>query len=139
MARRVEVVVDSSVAVKWFSPETKSDKALELLDSHTQGTVMLWASWILYYEVANALRYKSDYDVEKLTKAIGSLLRLHLETSSRETELLARAGEIACDCGISIYDSIAVALAESRATTCLTADESQYRKLRPKGYPIELL
>jgi len=139
MARRIEVVVDSSVAVKWFSQETKSDRALELLDSHTRRTLTLWASYMLYYEVANALRYKSDYDVRRLAKAIGNLLGLHLETSPREAELLVRAGEIAYDCDISVYDSICVALAESRETTCLTADESQYKKLRPKGYPIELL
>jgi len=34
MARRLEVVVDSSVAVKWFSEEEATPHALELRDSH---------------------------------------------------------------------------------------------------------
>jgi hypothetical protein len=39
MARRREIVLDSSIVVKWFSTETKSNEALKLLDSYIQGTV----------------------------------------------------------------------------------------------------
>jgi predicted nucleic acid-binding protein len=57
MARCREIILDSSVVVKWFSSETKSVEALALLDSYTQGTVELVVSEVLYCEVANALRY----------------------------------------------------------------------------------
>ena len=140
MARRVEVVVDSSVAVKWFSDEERSEEAMKLLDGHVQGSQTLWASLMLHYEVANALRYKPDYDLEKLNRATRSLLGLRLRTPPLETELILRAGEIAFDGGISIYDSVPVAIAESLNTICITADKAtQYRKLKPKGYPVEVL
>jgi len=41
MARRLEVVIDSSVAVKWFSEEEATPQALELRDSHVKGHVAL--------------------------------------------------------------------------------------------------
>ncbi len=140
MARRVEVVVDSSVVVKWFSEEEGSKEAVELLDGHVRGSRLLWASLMLHYEVVNALRYKPDYNLDRLRKATESLLDLHLETTPREAELLSRAGEIAVDGDVSIYDSIPVAIAEARDTVCITADaHTQYKKLKPKGYPVELL
>jgi predicted nucleic acid-binding protein len=51
MARCREIVLDSSVVVKWFSEETKSNEALKLLDSYIQGTVELTISEILICEV----------------------------------------------------------------------------------------
>ena len=41
---------------------------------------------------------------------------------------------------VTFYDALPVAIAEKRKTVCKTADEkTQYKKLQPKGYPIELL
>ena len=78
MARCREIVLDSSVVVKWFSTETKSDEALKLLDSYTQGTVELTISEILICEVGNALRYKPDYDTQKWKTALAQLFNLHM-------------------------------------------------------------
>jgi hypothetical protein len=37
-------------------------------------------------------------------------------------------------------DALPVAIAEQRQAVCITADEeTQYRRLRTKGYPVELL
>ena len=55
-------------------------------------------------------------------------------------DLVARAGEIAYDGKVTFYDALPVAVAEHKKTVCVTADEeTQYRKLQIKGYPIELL
>ena len=117
-----------------------SQEAMELLDGHVKGSQTLWASQILQYEVANALRYKLDYDLDRLKRATHSLLGLRLRTPPMEAELLPRADEIALDGDLSIYDSVPVAIAESLNTICITADEvTQYRKLKPKGYPVEVL
>ena len=73
MASSREIVLDSSVIVKWFSTEAKSVEALKLLDSYTQGTVELTISEILICEVVNALRYKPDYDSQKWKTALAQL------------------------------------------------------------------
>ena len=59
-----QVTLVSSVAVKWYSKETKSIEALAILDSFVQGSVELTVSDILFCEVGNALRYKPDYHAE---------------------------------------------------------------------------
>ena len=140
MERCREVVLDSSVAVKWFSTEIKTDEALKLRDSYTQGSLKLTVSEILIAEVANALRYKPDYDTEKLTKALTSLLGLHLNIVNLNETILTRTVEIAYEGKVTFYDALPVSIAEHRKAVCITADEAtQYRKLQAKGYPIELL
>jgi len=141
MARRIQlIVVDSSIVVKWFNQEDKTDEALSLRRSHIEGAVDLWVTPLLYCEVANALRYKPDYDEEKLAEAVQYLFNLHLNIAPIDSNLLTRAGEIAYDGDVTIYDAIPVALAEREKTICITVDENtQYHKLKPKNYPIELL
>jgi len=134
------ITVDSSVVVKWFSQEDRTAEALSLRDFHVEGTVDLWITPLLYCEVANALRYKPDYDEKKLAEALIYLLNLHLNVAPIGFSLLSRAGEIAYDGDVTVYDALPVALAESQDAFCITADEeTQYRKLKPKNYPVELL
>ena len=140
MARCREIVLDSSVVVKWFNAEIKSDEALKLLDSYTEGSNALTVSEILFCEVGNALRYKPDYDAQKWKTALAQLYNLHMNVTHLNQDIILRAGEIAYDGKITFYDALPVAIAEHKKTVCITADEeTQYKKLQPKGYPIELL
>lgn len=140
MARRLEVVVDSSVAVKWFSEEEATPHALELRDSHVKGRITLMTTPLLACELANALRYKPDYNKDRLTEAMNHFYNLHLYEAPIDAHLLSRSSEIAFKGNVTIYDAIPVALAVLKKTKCITADQdTQYAKLKPKGYPIELL
>jgi predicted nucleic acid-binding protein len=140
MERCREIVLDSSVVVKWFSREIKSVEALGLLDSYVQGSAELVVSEILFCEVGNALRYKPDYDAEKLKCALLQLFNLRMKVTHLTADLITRAGEIAYAGKVTLYDALPVAIAEHRKTLCVTADEeTQYKKLYIKGYPIQLL
>lgn len=140
MERLREIVLDSSVAVKWYSKETKSIEALAILDSFVQGSVELTVSDILFCEVGNALRYKPDYHAEKLKDALLQLFSLHMRVTHLTEGLMRRTTEIAYDGKVTFYDALPVAIAEHRKTACITADEeTQYKKLQIKGYPVELL
>jgi predicted nucleic acid-binding protein len=140
MAGRNQVVIDSSVAVKWFSEEEKTAEAIALRDSHVDGRIRLLTTPLLTTEVANALRYKPDYDCDKLEMAIGYLFKLHTNEVPIDRQLLSRSAEIAFKCDVTVYDAIPVALAMLKKTKCITADrETQYAHTEPKGYPIELL
>jgi predicted nucleic acid-binding protein len=128
------------VVVKWFSKEIKSDEALKLMDLYVQGSVELVVSEILFCEVANALRYKPDYDAERHKSALIQLFSLRMKVTHLTEDLMVRAGEIAYDGKITLYDALPVAIAEHRKTVCITADqETQYKKLHVEGYPIDLL
>jgi predicted nucleic acid-binding protein len=138
--RGQEVVVDSSVAVKWFSIEEDTDKAVVLRDQHLKGTRQVWASDLLYHEVANALRFKRTYDESKLSEAVNALFSFHLNNWRLDQSLLRSAATVAYRGGVTIYDAVPVALASMRGITCVTADEeTQYKKLKPHGYPVTLL
>jgi len=141
MAKRLqEVVIDSSVAVKWFSQEEETPNALELMEAHVKGQIVLISTSVLACEVANALRYKPDYDSQKLAEAIRHLYNLHLGEAPIDANLLSRSSEIAFKGDVTIYDAIPVALADIRKTRCVTADqETQFARLRRQGYPIDLL
>ena len=140
MARHSQIVVDSSVVVKWFSEEDKTSEALALRDSHVEGQLSLLTTPLLTCEVANALRYKPEQDPEKLNNSMAQLSKLHLDENPIDLQLLSRSGEIAFKCGVTIYDAVPVALAILRKTRCTTADrETQYSKIKPKNYPIDLL
>ncbi len=138
--QREEVVVDSSVAVKWFSREAETDRALRLRDQHVKGGRRLWVSDLLYHEVANALRYKPSFDHSKLQQAIDSLFGLHLNTWPVDERLLREATVKAYQGKVTVYDAVPVALAETMSALCVTADErTQFRRLKALGSPIVLL
>jgi predicted nucleic acid-binding protein len=100
----------------------------------------LAASEILICEVGNALRYKPDYDIQKWKTALVQVFNLQMNITHLNEDLATRTGEIVYEGKVTFYDALPVAIAEHRETICITADEeTQYRKLQPKGYPIELL
>jgi predicted nucleic acid-binding protein len=140
MARRIQVVIDTSIAVKWFSEEEGTLQALELRDSHVKGHVALVTTPLLACELANALRYKPDYDNERLVEAMTHFYNLHPREAPIDAQLLSLSSEIAFKGNVTVYDAIPVALAVLKKVKCVTADQNtQYAKLKPKGYPVQLL
>jgi len=100
----------------------------------------LAVSEILICEVGNALRYKPDYDIQKWKTALTQLFNLQMNVIHLNENLITRTGEIAYEGKITFYDALPVAIAENKRTVCITADEeTQCKKLQPKGYPVELL
>lgn len=133
------LAIDSSIVVKWFSEEEDTNKALEIRDTYVGGEVELIVTPLLYCEVANALRFKPDFDAKKLKRAIEALFKLHMPTEEMDGDILKRSAEIAFDGGVTIYDAVPVVVAEKHETVCVTADErTQYSKLKGK-YPVVLL
>ena len=63
-----------------------------------------------------------------------------LLTEKHSNKHVQKVVEIAYEAQIAFYDALPVAIAEYKKIVCVTADEeTQYKKLQPKGYPIELL
>ena len=121
------VVVDSSVAIKWFVPEDRSERALGLLD----GTFDLMAPDLLVPECANVLWKKtvrgelSAGEARLVLRALGAApIRL---VASRE--LVDAAFEIATSLQRTVYDSLFVALAVARECVLVTGDDRMARAL----------
>jgi len=65
------------------------------MNKHVEGLITLTVPVLFYFEVVNALRYKPDFNPDKLKLATASLMGLHLEKVGVDAETLTLAVEIA--------------------------------------------
>ena len=122
MAAEKKVVVDASVVVKWFLNEVDSAKALELLDAHIAGNMLLIIPDLAFIEVMNVLRYKGK-SIEELAKANRALWDLQLHVEKTSSFLLEKAAQVALKYDFSFYDALYVALAGLFGVPLITADK----------------
>ncbi len=134
MEREEEVVVDASVAIKWFSEEEGSDRALALRDGHIDGRRVLIAPDLLAYEVANALRFKPGFTAPATAKALDDLFGLQIDFMVPSNELVRRSSELAFEYGITAYDSSYLSLGEILGVEVITADNQFYERARGCGF-----
>lgn len=129
-AESQNVVVDASIAVKWFVPEQDSEDALTLRDQHIGGRLTLYAPALIIYEVANALRYRSDITEGDLERNIEALFQLDLTFIAPSSKSTAKATLTAKRLGITVYDAVYVELAEDIGCKVVTADDDLNRKAK---------
>ena len=129
MEEETLLILDASVAVKWFTMEPLRDKALIIRDKYVNGELDLEAPSLLYYEVANALRYNPRFGIEEVRSAVRALEDLAITIYGFKGELASRAVELAYRFGITVYDAAYVALAAMRNATLYTADKEVVMKV----------
>jgi len=120
--------VDASVVAKWVLPgEPYQEKALRLKEDHVSGAVDLSAPGVVVQEVANALwkatRLKriSEADAKEALKALNDMrIELHDVSWAQSAQALG----IACDLGLTIYDSSYVLLADELKVPLITGDKT---------------
>ena len=128
-----KVVVDASVAVKWFVEEKYTREALMLRDSYREGLVDLIAPSILPHEVLNALKYSGAFGEDDLKEIAGILESLQITLYNLEGEYAIKTIEIAMRKGLTIYDASYIALAIVEGATLYTANEKMLKKTTALG------
>jgi predicted nucleic acid-binding protein len=114
------VVIDASVAVKWFIQEPDRAAARQLLEPGKR----LIAPELLVAEVASALWKRAmagESDVRQAPLTAASLPRFFARLVSL-APLATRSLEIAAELRHPVYDCFYLALAESEDTVVVTAD-----------------
>ena len=115
-------VVDTSVAVKWFSREDFTDCALKLRDAAFAGKCRFAAPELLLYELANALRYNPRFDASDVKFAMKSVEDMGIDFHPAQGPLLSLAVDLAFHHRITVYDGCFLALAVQEGGKLVTAD-----------------
>lgn len=119
------MVIDSSVAFKWFdTAERGADVAAQLLREHQRDATALIAPALLAPEVINALICRGA-TTTAIEQAIGFLGDVELLVAPIDSDLLAAAARIACAERLALYDATFIALAARPDAELLTADRRQ--------------
>jgi predicted nucleic acid-binding protein len=125
------VVVDASLAVKWFAREPGSEMAAALL----AGAQALVAPDIMPLEVANALWKKvqrQDVAPDDVAPALTRLLGLDVVLSPT-VDLLQPAVRMALEIVHPVYDCVYLVLAEERGAPIASADIRLRQAARARG------
>lgn len=115
-----KVVVDASVAVKWFVPEIHSAAAVRMLDPE----ITLYAPDLIGPEFGNILWKKvrrEEIGREEADAIMNAFAKLPFEIRP-SSSLLPAAFELAIELDRTVYDSLYLALAVAEDCTLVTAD-----------------
>jgi len=126
-----EVVVDTSVAFKWFVAygETGLTEAARLLKSHRTGEITLIAPSIIVVELANSLRYLTP-DAEAAMGFIDDFDSAGVQLFDTGPNLVRSAVVRAREAEIGVYDALFLALAEQRHCMLASADRKAFGDIK---------
>jgi predicted nucleic acid-binding protein len=122
------VVVDASVAVKWFVPEELSTEARRLLAADYE----LVAPDLLWAELGNALWKKHrrrELDEGTAGRLLRDFSRVPIECHAAE-RWAAAALELAIRHGVTVHDALYLALAAGNECCLVTADRRLFETCR---------
>jgi predicted nucleic acid-binding protein len=121
------VVIDASVAIKWVIDEPFSGQAASLLAGWAMCAPAHWQA-----EAANALWAqvaRGSWLAEEAVERLATLAEAPVEPVPL-AKLLDRALDLAIALHSTVYDSLYVALAESRGIPLISDDRKLLRKMR---------
>jgi len=131
------LVLDASVALKWYVPEEHAEIAESILRSGEQ----LIAPQLVVAEVANAswkLVRRGELDPSQHHRIAAAIAR-PFDLLAPLTALLPRAAAIALELDHPIYDCFYLALSEARTAPLITDDRRLIAKLRTTTYEVQAL
>jgi predicted nucleic acid-binding protein len=130
----MDLVLDTSVVVKWFvrPPEEDLEAALEVRRRVVEAKLNLIIPDLLFYELANVLRYQPQLAVEEVAKALDTLETMELDVRPFSYALGKEAVRVAKTTGITAYDAYFIVFAEAFECPVLTADRRCYARVRDR-------
>lgn len=126
-----QVVVDSSVTVKWINQvdEELLVQADKLLTYAQTGSISLLAPELSKYEIGNAL-IKKKLDLPEAYEALETVYQLPITFISETEELASQTYRIAEQEGITYYDASFIALAKQENAILITDNPKHQAKTK---------
>lgn len=132
------VIVDASVAIKWFVNEERGkDRALSWLDKLKTSPKSFAVPELFFNEMLAVFCRLLDTS-EEVERYMNILQDLGLERIGNGRKLLTKAAMLAKEYNLSGYDAIYAAAAELVNGQWLTADERAYNKIKNQHCAILL-
>lgn len=131
------LVLNTSVAIKWYLNEELTDEAVRLLDSARDSTSELLAPGTLQPEFFNALwqrHRRGELKREEVRRVWSEFAAEDPASLYALKDLMPRAAEITVSSGVIIYDALFLALVENAETVMVTADDRLLRILEGTAY-----
>ena len=130
------LIVDASVAAKWFLREAQHEIASELRRAADNDDLKLLVPEVFYLEMGSIFRKKVKEGLLKPQDALETFARLEEISMDRysDKELAEVSLEIALKYEISVYDAAYVGLASACGAPLVTADEVLLKKCRKHGF-----
>lgn len=131
------VVVDSSVALKWFlADEPGRDEALVVRDALVNAEVEVLAPSQLSVELCSGLvkaARRGRLAAAQIPDALAAFGHLEIVRVDAHS-VLGRAARLALDLGLSVHDALFLASAIAANAKLITADRPFYEKAMVAGY-----
>lgn len=138
---RQQLVVDASVAIKWFKrlQETQAEEATSIFRAHGDGIITITVPEIFFYEIPNVLIKRYKFPSEEVKDFDSALYGLSVVMVGLTKPLLELAIQITNRFDLSFYDAMYFAVAQSLDIDCVTADEKAYQSIRTSLPFVKLL
>lgn len=118
------VVVDTSVAIKWFhdAGEAEVTEARAVLDAHVRGTITVGLLDLGLYELGNVLSRSLRWPGDRITDQIDDVITICGPVLQLEDPAWRVAANLAATHGLTFYDAAWVAAARQTGAPLVTAD-----------------
>lgn len=128
-----QVVIDASVALKWFFPDEKyGNDALEILDKFISQEIEIFAPSLLGYEVLNGLLIaarRGRMPKETAHSAAEGFLDLEIELEDISL-LFPEVVHFSQSYDLTAYDASYLSVANTKKIELVTADENLYNRVK---------
>lgn len=131
-----QLVIGSSVVIKWFVVEPYSNDARGILTQYQTNVISLLAPDLIYAEVGNIVWKKHRFqglDIDDAQSIIKTFLKLQLTIVPAIT-LLENAYQLAVTHQRTVYDALYLALSQREQCPFVTADQKLVNSIH-KAFP----
>ena len=121
----MNIVVDASVAVKWFNVkgEDNVDLALEIQKQKTENIMEIIVPSLFFLEIVNVFLTKSLFNIQDVLTIEEALDKMNLVVAFPDHLTLKNAINIAYENDLTIYDTIYIEAAIANNAMLLTEDK----------------